>query len=85
MNLVNKLILVIVLMGFSGCNGAPPAAPPPAAPAVLVTVHVYTSEDGGSVVWCPEELDPPPTTWKYNGTAEVDEDHEDVLTQCELE
>jgi len=83
MNLVNKLILVIVLMGFSGCNG-PPAAPP-AAPVVLVTVHVYTNDEGGSVVWCPEELDPAPTTWTYNGTAEVDEDHEDVLTQCELE
>jgi hypothetical protein len=79
MNLVNKLILVIVLIGFSGCNGGP------AAPAVLTTVHVYTNNDGGSVVWCPEELDPAPTTWTYNGTAEVDEDHEDVLTQCELE
>jgi len=79
MNLVNKLILVTVLMGFSGCNGGP------AAPAVLVTVHVYTSEDGGSVVWCPEELDPAPTTWTYNGTAEVDEDSEDILSQCELE
>ena len=87
MNLVHKLILVIVLIGFSGCNGGPaePPAAPPTAPAVLVTVHVYTNNDGGSVVWCPEELDPAPTTWTYNGTAEVDEDSEDVLSQCELE
>jgi hypothetical protein len=83
MNLVNKLILVIVLIGFSGCNGEPPAAPP-AAPAVLVTVHVYSKPDG-TVLWCPEELDPAPTTWDYNGTAEVDEDSEDILSQCELE
>jgi hypothetical protein len=79
MNLVQKLILVMVLIGFSACNGAPPAAP-----AVLVTVHVYSKPDG-TVLWCPEELDPPPTTWDYNGTAEVDEDSEDVLSQCELE
>ncbi len=87
MNLVNKLILVIVLIGFSGCNGGPaaPADPaPPAAPAVLVTVHVYSKPDG-TVLWCPEELDPAPTTWDYNGTAEVDEDSEDILSQCELE
>ncbi len=88
MNLVNKLILVMALTVFSACNGGPaaPADPaPPAAPAVLVTVHVYTNDDGGSVVWCPEELDPAPTTWTYNGTAEVDEDSEDILGQCELE
>jgi len=88
MNLVYKLILVMALIGFSGCNGGPaaPADPaPPAAPAVLVTVHVYTNDEGGSVVWCPEELDPPPTTWTYNGTAEVDENSEDILSQCELE
>lgn len=97
MNLVQKLILVIVLIGFSACNGAPPEevpidpappadpAPPPAAPVAKVTVHVYTNNEGGSVVWCPEELDPPPTTWTYNGTAEVDEDSEDILSQCELE
>jgi len=88
MNLVNKLILVMALTVFSACNGGPaaPADPaPPAAPAVLVTVHVYTNDDGGSVVWCPEELDPAPTTWTYNGTAEVDEDSEDILSQCELE
>jgi hypothetical protein len=88
MNLVHKLILVMVLIGFSSCGDPapadPPADPPPAAPAVLVTVHVYSKPDG-TVLWCPEELDPPPTTWDYNGTAEVDEDHEDVLTQCELE
>ncbi len=84
MNLVHKLILVMALIGFSGCNGPAPA-PPPAAPAVLVTVHVYTSADGSSVLWCPEELDPAPTTWTYNGTAEVDEDSEDILSQCELE
>ncbi len=77
------LTLIISLSALVGCGdlGEPRV---PAAPAVLVTVHVYTSEDG-SVVWCPEELVPPPTTWKYNGTAEVDEDHEDVLSQCELE
>ncbi len=96
MNLVSKLILVIVLIGFSACNGAPPEAPvdpappadpapPPAAPVAKVTVHVYTSADGSSTLWCPEELVPPPTTWTYNGTAEVDEDSEDILSQCELE
>ncbi len=78
---VVALTLALVLMTGCGDLGEPRA---PAAPAVLVTVHVYTSDDG-SVVWCPEELDPPPTTWAYNGTAEVDEDHEDVLSQCELE
>jgi hypothetical protein len=79
MNLVSRLILGVILMSCLGCNGGP------AAPAVLVTVHVYTNNDGGSVVWCPEELDPAPTTWTYNGTAEVDEDSEDILSQCELE
>ncbi len=73
------LIGLLALVFLTGCNGGP------AAPAVLVTVHVYTNNDGGSVVWCPEELDPAPTTWTYNGTAEVDEDSEDVLSQCELE
>lgn len=79
---MKKMIIVLCLV-WMGCNGEPAA--PPAAPVVLVTVHVYTNNDGGSVVWCPEELDPAPTEWTYNGTAEVDEDHEDVLTQCELE
>lgn len=70
--------LVVVLL-LAGCGD------PPAAPVATVTVHVYTNDDGGSVVWCPEELDPAPTTWTYNGTAEVDEDSEDILSQCELE
>lgn len=71
MNLVQKLILVIVLTGFSvGCGDK-------------VTAHVYTNNTGGSVIYCPEELDPAPTEWTYNGTAEIDED--DVLSQCELE
>jgi len=69
----------LALVLLAGCGD------PPLAPVATVTVHVYTNNDGGSVVWCPEELDPVPTTWTYNGTAEVDEDHEDVLSQCELE
>ena len=47
------------------------------------TAHVYTNKTGGSVVWCPEELDPVPTEWDYNGTAEVQADQ--ILEQCELE
>lgn len=82
----NILILICAMfLLFVGCGDPVPAPAPPAAPAVLVTVHVYTNNDGGSVVWCPEELDPAPTEWTYNGTAEVDEDHKDVLSQCELE
>ena len=77
---ISRLVLIGFALVLLGC-GDPPLAPP----AVTVTVHVYTNNDGGSVVWCPEELDPVPTTWTYNGTAEVDEDHEDVLSQCELE
>ena len=69
-------ILVLTLVAI-GC------ADPPLAPVAKVTVHVYTKD--GAAVWCPEELIPPPTTWEYNGTAEVDADHEDVLSQCELE
>jgi hypothetical protein len=48
-----------------------------------VTAHIYTNNDGGSVVNCPEELDPVPTEWTYNGTAELPADQ--VLSQCELE
>lgn len=77
MNLVNKLILVTVLIGFSGCNGGP------APPLAVGTAHVYTNKTGGSVIYCPEELDPVPTEWDYNGTAEINED--DILEQCELE
>ena len=72
--LLTILVLTLVVIG---------CADPPAAPVATVTVHVYTKD--GSAVWCPEELDPVPTTWAYNGTAEVDADHEDVLSQCELE
>jgi len=56
---------------------------PPAAPGAMVTAHVYTNETGGSVIYCPEELDPVPSEWDYNVTAEISED--DVLEQCELE
>lgn len=70
--------LVVILL-LTGCGE--PAAP--VAPVAKVIVHVYTKD--GAAVWCPEELDPVPTTWEYNGTAEVDADHEDVLSQCELE
>jgi hypothetical protein len=46
------------------------------------TAHVYSKPDG-TVLWCPEELDPAPTTWEYNGTAVVQES--EILEQCELE
>lgn len=75
------LVFVLFLLALTGCGDLGE----PTAPAVLVTVHVYTSADGSSTLWCPEELDPAPTTWTYNGTAEVDENSEDILTQCELE
>lgn len=91
--LMAAVILALVLVGCNGGTVTPPSdttviiepEDPPLAPAVLVTVHVYTNKEGGSVVWCPEELDPVPTTWTYNGTAEVDENSEDILSQCELE
>jgi hypothetical protein len=54
-----------------------------AACAAKATAHVYTNKTGGSVIYCPEELDPVPTEWEYNGTAEISED--DILEQCELE
>lgn len=63
------LIGLVVLIILGGCGAK-------------VTAHVYTNKTGGSVIYCPEELDPVPTEWDYNGTAEIDED--DVLEQCEL-
>jgi len=70
------LVFVFSLVLIVGCGD-------PVAPAVMVTAHVYTNKTGGSVIYCPEELDPVPTEWDYNGTAEISED--DVLEQCELE
>ncbi len=72
-----KLSVVLLLVPFFGC------ADPPAAPAATVTAHIYTNNDGGSVINCPELLDPAPTEWTYNGTAELPADQ--VLSQCELE
>lgn len=72
-----KLSVVLLLAPLFGCGD------PPAAPAATVTAHIYTNNDGGSVVNCPEELDPVPTEWTYNGTAELPADQ--VLSQCELE
>jgi hypothetical protein len=91
MNLVQKLILVMVLIGFSSCGDPVPVDPvpvdpvpvDPAPPLAVGTAHVYTNKTGGSVIYCPEELDPVPTEWTYNGTAEINED--DILEQCELE
>lgn len=71
------LILFLVLALMVGCGD------PPVAPAATVTAHIYTNNDGGSVINCPEELDPAPTEWTYNGTIELPED--EVLEQCELE
>lgn len=71
------LVFVFSLVLIVGCGD------PPAAPAATVTAHIYTNKTGGSVIYCPEELDPEPTEWTYNGTAEISED--DVLEQCELE
>lgn len=84
MKLISFFLLILGMVLIVGCGDSPEPAEP-TAPAVLVTVHVYTNNDGGSVVWCPDELDPVPTEWTYNGTAEVDENSEDVLSQCELE
>ena len=72
-----KLSVVLLLVPFIGCGD------PPAAPVVMVTAHIYTNKTGGSVINCPEELDPEPTEWTYNGTIELPED--EVLEQCELE
>ncbi len=69
--------LTLALVLLAGCGD------PPVAPAATVTAHLSTNNDGGSVVNCPEELDPAPTTWTYNGTAELPADQ--VLSQCELE
>lgn len=68
-SIVLLAILILVLV-FTAC-------------AVKATAHVYTNKTGGSVIYCPEELDPVPTEWEYNGTAEIDAD--DILEQCELE
>ena len=46
------------------------------------TAHIYSKPDG-TILYCPEELVPPPTTWTYNGTATMAEDQ--ILEQCELE
>jgi hypothetical protein len=48
----------------------------------VATAHIYTKPDGTMLI-CPEELDPEPTTWTYNGTAVVQES--EILEQCELE
>jgi hypothetical protein len=72
-----KLSVVLLLVPLFGCGD------PPAAPAATVTAHIYTNKTGGSVVNCPELLDPEPTEWTYNGTAELPADQ--VLSQCELE
>jgi len=71
------IIFVIAMILMVACGD------PPAAPAPTVTAHIYTNNDGGSVINCPELLDPAPTEWTYNGTAELPEDQ--VLEQCELE
>ena len=72
------LACLVMILVLSGCNGGPPAAP-----VATVTAHIYTNNDGGSVINCPELLDPAPTEWTYNGTAELPADQ--VLSQCELE
>lgn len=87
------VIFVVSMILVVGCGdlgepqgpAEPPAAeePEPAPPLAVGTAHVYTNKTGGSVIYCPEELDPVPTEWTYNGTAEINED--DILEQCELE
>ena len=67
------IIFVIAMILAVGCG----------EPLAVGTAHVYTNNDGGSVIYCPEELDPVPTEWTYNGTAEISED--EILEQCELE
>lgn len=68
--MVKHLIAILALVILAGCGDK-------------VTAHVYTNKTGGSVILCPEELDPEPTEWTYNGTVEIDEDT--VLSQCELQ
>ncbi len=68
--MVKHLIALLALVFLAGCGDK-------------VTAHVYTNKTGGSVIYCPEEHDPVPTEWTYNGTAQIDED--DVLEICELE
>lgn len=70
------VVFVLFLVLIVGCGD------PPAAPAPTVTAHIYINNTGGSVINCPEELDPAPTEWTYNGTIELPED--EVLEQCEL-
>lgn len=71
-------LIALVMMTSCGDLGEP-GGPPPLA---VGTAHVYTNKTGGSVIYCPEELDPVPTEWTYNGTAEISED--EILEQCEL-
>lgn len=70
-NAILLLAMAILVLVLTGCGGP------------MKTAHVYTNKTGGSVILCPEELDPAPTEWTYNGTAEVSEDT--ILEQCELE
>lgn len=65
------LAAVVMLLLLTDCAGP------------TKTAHLYRNINGGSIVNCPEELDPEPTEWEYLGTAELPED--DVLSQCELQ
>ena len=79
-NLIGWTVLVVFVVAMIlmvACGD------PPAAPGAMVTAHIYTNKTGGSVIYCPEEHDPVPTEWTYNGTAEISED--EVLEICELE
>lgn len=81
-NLIGWTVLVLfvgAMIWMVGCGDLGE----PMAPGAMVTAHVYTNKTGGSVIYCPEELDPVPTEWDYNGTAEISED--EVLEICELE
>jgi len=68
---MKKMIVILLCLVWMGCGGP------------TKTAHIYTNDTGGSVILCPEELDPAPTEWTYNGTATVPEDQ--VLSQCELQ
>ena len=81
-NLIGWTVLVLfvgAMIWMVGCGDLGE----PMAPGAMVTAHVYTNKTGGSVIYCPEEHDPVPTEWTYNGTAEISED--EVLEICELE
>ncbi len=69
MTMIKIFTIILAALLLTGCGAT-------------ATAHIYQKPDG-TVLWCPEELVPPPTTWEYAGTATVQES--EILEQCELE